>query len=72
MRSIIFRDVTPCNQADVHSLSEERTGSIFRVPKVSHASGWLFGYIFDPEDGSRKFLRNAGELLPDYTELHPG
>jgi hypothetical protein len=27
--------------------------------------------LYDPEDGFGEFLRNVGELLPDYTVPHP-
>jgi hypothetical protein len=30
------------------------------------------GNLFYPEDGRRKFLRNAGTYLPDYTAAHVG
>jgi hypothetical protein len=32
--------------------------------------GYWQGIFFDPEDGCSMFLRNAGELLTDYTALH--
>jgi hypothetical protein len=28
------------------------------------------GILFDPEDEDSIFLRNVGELVPDYTALH--
>jgi hypothetical protein len=34
-------------------------------------AGFLLAILFDPEDGSSKFLLNVGGLLPDYTALHP-
>jgi hypothetical protein len=30
---------------------------------------WLI--LFDPEDGGITYLRNVGELLPNYAALHP-
>jgi hypothetical protein len=31
----------------------------------------LLGLLFYPEGGSRTFLRNVGERLPDHTVSHP-
>jgi hypothetical protein len=31
----------------------------------------LVAFLFDPEDEGRMYLRNVGELLPDYTASHP-
>jgi hypothetical protein len=33
-------------------------------------AGCLLGLVIALEDGNSTFLRNVGELLPDYTESH--
>jgi hypothetical protein len=36
-----------------------------------HVLSYLLGLLLEPEDGgSSTFLRNVGELLPDYMALH--
>jgi hypothetical protein len=34
-------------------------------------AGFILGSLFDPEDGGSTSLRNVGELIPNYTALHP-
>jgi hypothetical protein len=33
-------------------------------------AGFLFGILFDPEDGGIAFLRSVGGLVPNYTTFH--
>jgi hypothetical protein len=39
--------------------------------KPRHLAGYLFGLLFDPEDGGSTFLQNTNELLPDFTVSYP-
>jgi hypothetical protein len=32
----------------------------------------FYTLLFNPEDGNSRFLRDVGELLPDYTASHSG
>jgi hypothetical protein len=41
------------------------------IPALVTVFFLLVRLSFRPDDGSRMFLRNAGELLPDYTASHP-
>jgi hypothetical protein len=41
--------------------------SIAKQETVLVLAGCSLDMLFDLEDGSSKFLRNVGELLPDYT-----
>jgi hypothetical protein len=73
--------MTPCNQVEV---SEEQTLSIFteskkpvsnsqqaELPSCFFDAHLLLDLLFDLEDGGSAFLRNFGELLPDYPVSHP-
>jgi hypothetical protein len=55
MKSIIFRDVTPC--------------SLFCLPPAYLLV--LAEIFFDPEDGGDMFLRNFCCVSTDYTASHP-
>jgi hypothetical protein len=35
------------------------------------SADFLLGLLFNPEDNESTSLQNSGELLPDYTVLHP-
>jgi hypothetical protein len=52
----VVLDATSCNK--VTYVSKERAVSNFIAEKY-------------PEDGSRTFLRNMGDSIPDYTASHP-
>jgi hypothetical protein len=65
-KSTVIWDVTPPSLAEVYDVSEERTGSFFRVKeKTGQVSKQK-----PPGEGST-FRRNVGKFVPDYTMPHP-
>jgi hypothetical protein len=54
------------------NISPPSSGSKGKPSSVSHwfSSGFLFGLLFDTEDGGYMFVRNVG-LPPAYTALQP-
>jgi hypothetical protein len=63
MKSIIFKDVTPCNPVEVTDVSEECTA----YPAVcQRLACYLLSLLFDPEDGGSTFPGSFGDL-PDCT-----
>jgi hypothetical protein len=81
LKSIIFRDMTPCRPLSVN----RRFGGTYRLhlqgrwntfskktcltPACLMVSCWT--YFFDPEDGGYMFLRNVGWHSTDYTASYP-
>jgi hypothetical protein len=69
-REIIFCDVTPCSKIQVHRRPEIRILPPSSGEKMSQlAACFLLAeyLIFDHEYEGNGFLRNIGELRPDYT-----
>jgi hypothetical protein len=63
MKSTIFWDVTSCGPVVVNRRFGGKT--------QEEIDSFLFGLLFDPEDGYNIFLRKFFEILPDYTVLLP-
>jgi hypothetical protein len=57
---MLQRDLLP--PSSVTKQNHQETGS---------SSWYSLGLPFDPEDGSNKFIRDTGNMLPDYTVSHP-
>jgi hypothetical protein len=81
MKGVIFWDVTQCSPVKSSDISEECTVSIFRVSEAGGKqnptcntllASLLLALLLDPGNGGGRFLRNVGQLLLDYTTLHPG
>jgi hypothetical protein len=59
VKNIIFRDVTPWSQLEVHRR--------FGETRCMLLADYSLGQRFDPEDERSKFVGNAGELLSEHT-----
>jgi hypothetical protein len=77
--------VLPCSLGVVHrssstyrrdtlppsSWSKSKPKQRARIKHSDQRSSDVLGLLFYPDDGGSAFLRNIGELLPDYTVSHP-
>jgi hypothetical protein len=73
-------DVTPCSPVSPicwmetlspSSGSKNKTNEQQRTDrKYDPSKRYLFGLLFEPEDGRNIFLRNVGELMSDCVALH--
>jgi hypothetical protein len=63
VKNTLFWDVILCSPLEVQQC--------VRATYCLSFLCFLLGLLFDPEGGANTFLRNVGELLLDYTALHP-
>jgi hypothetical protein len=81
LKNTIFWDAIPCSPIEFHLCLVRTYYIYFQNQRVCQArnqkeaagkeSGLLLGLLFNPEDEGSMFLRNFGELLPDYIAIHP-
>jgi hypothetical protein len=69
-RTVVW-DVMPCSLVEIYRLSEERIASAFRVKSRMVCLLIACSAYSCPEDSANKFLRNFGNVLPDYTASYP-
>jgi hypothetical protein len=85
MKGKIIWAVTPCTSLEVHRLFGRNVSPASSVSKSKQSKktatcavrpacrlfipGFLFGLLFDHEEGGDSFLRKIGGLLPKYTGL---